>query len=102
MTTPNQSPVTGRTAEFGLGQNGDPDNVASSLDIDSERQNAAVAGVATTPHSVLQSIHRSTIGLGPDAESRMLMDGSLLPTGNGSSQESNTAAIPLRLVGDNV
>ena len=52
------------------------------------------------PTSVLQQLHLSPNGSSARDAERQLMDGSFLPTQNGSSESTNTADTPLRLIGN--
>lgn len=91
--------LSGRTQEFNTGISGTGE-VASSLDADSERINSEVPH-SFTANSVLQQFRPSTNGRGPNAESRQLLDGSFLPSPNGTSDDSYERSTPLYLNGEN-
>lgn len=90
---------TGRNSAFGQGSGGNPYRVASSLSQDSATWNDAV-GQGFTPQSVLNSTVAS--GNGMDANSystRMLSNGSMLPTLNGMDTKTSSGIAKLLLDG---
>jgi hypothetical protein len=88
--------------EFTTGHQGDdPANRATSLDLDSERQNAETPH-SFTANSVLQQLMPSANGLGASDTGRLLPSGQLLPTENGSSSGSYEKNTMLRLEGQDV
>lgn len=90
---------TGRTAAFGQGSSGNPYRVASSLGADSAKWNDEV-GKNFTPTSVLNQTVMSANGMSAtDYGTRMLSNGSELPTGNGMSPDTRTGIAKLLLDG---
>lgn len=78
----------GRNTAFAHGSAGNPYRVVNSLSEDSARWNDAV-GRNFTPQSVLNSTVRSGNGMSSgEYGSRMLSNGSLLPTPNGMSEQT--------------
>lgn len=88
----------GRNAAFGQGSSGNPYRVASSLQQDSATYNDQV-GKMFNPQSVLNSTVGSGNGMSSsDYSSRVLSNGSELPTQNG--MDSNTHAGIARILLD--
>ena len=91
----------GRTAEANKGLFGDPDSAAgvSSEIADSARYNAMVPR-QFSQHSVLQTAMPSSNGMSmADYQQRMLPGGSMLPTANGSSEDTYQRSLVMRLQG---
>lgn len=88
----------GRTEAFGHGVNGTPNMVASGLAEESAMFNSKVPG-RFTPHSVLQGISgTSGNGMSSQDTQRFMPNGSLLPSQNGSSEQSYEAAQQMRFM----
>lgn len=77
----------GRTANFSQGSLGDPTRVSSSLDQDSAIWDDKV-GKVFNPGSVLNQLTPSTNGSSANDFGRMISTGAMLPTSNGSSDET--------------
>lgn len=90
---------TGRTAAFGQGSSGAPYRVGSSLAADSAKWNDEV-GSGFTPQSVLNSTVASSNGFDASSySSRVLSNGSLLPTANGMDTKTDQGIAKLLLDG---
>lgn len=90
---------SGRSAAFAQGSSGNPYRVASSLGDDSIQYNDAV-GKNFTPQSVLQQTVQSSNGMSQsDYSSRMLSNGSMLPSGNGEDATTRQGIASLLLDG---
>jgi len=90
---------TGRNAAFGQGSSGNPYRVSSSLSQDSAQWNDRV-GSGFTPQSVLNTTVASGNGMsGSDYSTRMLSNGSMLPTVNGMDPKTNQGIANLLLDG---
>lgn len=87
-------PAAGRTQAFGQGVQGTPEDVASSLNADSQRQNDLVPK-SFQAHSVLQQYIPSPNGLGETDVNRRLVGGGMLPTANGMSASTYAAERPI-------
>lgn len=88
---------TGRNAAFGQGSSGNPYRVASSMN---GTAYADQPGSGLTPQSVLQSTVASGNGMSSnDYSSRMLSNGSMLPTANGMDPKTNQGIARLLLDG---
>jgi hypothetical protein len=94
------SPETyGRNAAFGQGSSGNPYRVSTSLGQDSAKWNDTV-GQGFTPESVLNTTVSSANGMSAsDYSTRMLSNGSLLPTGNGEDTTTQQGIAKLLLDG---
>lgn len=83
-----------RTMAFGQGQTGTPGEVASSLTVDSQRQNAMVPQ-GFTPQSVLHPYIQSANGMSASDADRRLVGGGMLKSMNGTSASSYEASRPI-------
>jgi hypothetical protein len=81
-----------RAEAFGYGVNGGPVAGSPSLDQDQQSMNSSTPA-AFHPSSVLHQMSPSMIGTAADQVQRTrLVDGSTLPTGNGSSDSTYQAS----------
>jgi hypothetical protein len=88
-----------RSAQFTLGQVGDPGSAATSLNQASERQNLLTAQQFGKPTSVLQQVRPSMNAESAQDYSRVLPGGYTLPSQNGQSASSWEASNYLRMQG---
>lgn len=96
LQQPGEVTQPGRTESFYDGVQGTPSMTASGLAEESAMFNSKVPG-KFTPHSVLQGIS-GTSGNGMSDTSRFLPNGQLLPSQNGSSEESYQATQQMRFM----
>lgn len=90
-----------RSNAFRTGMTGDPGNIASvsSINADADRFNALVPR-QFSQQSVLQTAMPSSNGMSmADWQQRMLPGGSMLPTANGSSEDTYQKSLIMRLQG---
>lgn len=88
-------PMAGRNQSFNDGMTGTPDSVATSLDVQSAKQNELVPKQFQA-HSVLQQYIPSANGLGTADAARRLVGGGMLPSPNGYAQDTYEASRPLQ------
>lgn len=91
--------MSGRNASFGQGQTGNPARVSSSLAADGAKWTDEV-GSGFNPQSVLNTTVQSGNGMNSNEyNSRVLSNGSLLPSSNGMDSGTNTGIDKLLLDG---
>lgn len=94
-----QAEYTGRSEAFGHGSSGNPYRVSSSLG-DTSKQWTDAVGSGFTPQSVLNTTVASGNGMSAnDYSTRMLSNGSMLPTLNGMDTKTNQGIAKLLLDG---
>lgn len=87
--------MVSRQQAFNQGYSGNPSDLASSLNSDSQRQNDLVPKQFQA-HSVLQQYIPSANGMAQSDASRRLVGGGMLPSSNGSSASTYEADRPLQ------